>query len=201
MKLTVITLPEMVAGEENAINRLFESGLELLHLRKPKAGVGELSALIEGINPEFRSRITLHDNFELAERFDIGGLHLNSRNRNIPCGFKGRISASCHSLAEVCDKKGKCDYVFLSPIFDSISKEGYDSNFTDIELSKASMNGTIDEKVFALGGIGFDKVLKLKDFSFGGIAVLGGLWSDFAVNADVNEVLFRYKQFSLLCTD
>lgn len=201
MKLVVITLPDMVTGEENAINSLFESGLELLHLRKPKTCIEEVSSLIESIKPEFRRRITLHDNFELLERFDIGGLHINSRNRNVPCGFKGRISASCHSLSEVCDKKEKCDYVFLSPIFDSISKEGYDSNFTEQELSKASQEGIIDEKVYALGGIGLGEVLKLKEFPFGGIAVLGGLWKDFAFKTDVNEVLLRYKQFAQLCSD
>ena len=53
---------------------------------------------------------------------------------------------SCHSLEEVAKYKATCDYVFLSPIYDSISKEGYPSAYTTDSLQKARQAGIIDAK-------------------------------------------------------
>lgn len=50
------------------------------------------------------------------------------------------------------------DYLFLSPIFDSISKRGYLSQFSFESLQNAAKEGLIDGKVFALGGVTQAKV-------------------------------------------
>ena len=76
---------------------------------------------------------------------------------------------SCHSLEEVCQYKNHMDYVFLSPVFDSISKQGYRAAFSIETLEQA--RGIIDEKVFALGGVTLDKITILEQLHFGGIAV------------------------------
>ena len=68
------------------------------------------------------------------------------------------------------------DYVFLSPIFDSISKRGYRSQFSLTELQKAAAEGIIDSKVVALGGITKDKLPLLQSLHFGGAAMLGAIW-------------------------
>ena len=71
--------------------------------------------------------------------------------------------------------KNDYDYVFLSPIFDSISKVGYNSAFTEDMLRDASVKGIIDEKVVALGGVTFEKISYLKELNFGGAAMMGVL--------------------------
>ena len=63
------TLPD----EECIVNRLFESGLHLLHLRKPGADRDTLERYIRGIRPRFRERVILHDHFELAEEYGLRG--------------------------------------------------------------------------------------------------------------------------------
>ena len=76
----------------------------------------------------------------MAKEFQIGGVHLNKRNNYAipPFGpMRVRISVSCHSIEEVKEWKPKCDYVFLSPIYNSISKEGYEAKFSKEELRKA----------------------------------------------------------------
>lgn len=177
MKLIVITTPEFMNGEETVINRLFEAGLESLHLRKPESGENEMRSFIEKINPEFYDRITLHEHFRLADLYGIGGIHLNRRNHDIPSGYKGRISESCHSIDEIKAKKGQRDYLFLSPIYDSISKKGYESGFTKEKLTEALKNGIIDNSVIALGGVTSENIHELKELGFGGAAVLGYLWN------------------------
>lgn len=63
--------------------------------------------------------------------------------------------------------------MFLSPIFDSVSKQGYTSAFTDNVLKQASKDGIIDNKVVALGGVTPDKINYLRQLNFGGAAMLG----------------------------
>lgn len=111
------------------IELLFAEGMSRLHLRKPDCKRDELEGLLDNISPAYYDRIVLHDWFTLAEERALGGVHLNKRNPEAPPLYKGSISRSCHSLEEIIEYKPVCDYVFLSPIFQSISKEGYGSGF------------------------------------------------------------------------
>ena len=56
------------------------------------------------------------------------GIHLNARNPKEPHDYAGHVSCSCHSVEEVKNKKHFYDYVFMSPIYDSISKVNYYSH-------------------------------------------------------------------------
>ena len=91
----------------------------------------------------------------------------------MPDGYTGHVSRSCHSLEEVRLWKPSCDYVFLSPIFDSVSKEGYCSAFSPEVLGRACSEGVIDGKVIALGGVTPERTGVLRSFGFGGAAMLG----------------------------
>ena len=70
-----------------------------------------------------------------------------------------------------------CDYVFLSPIFDSISNQGYGKAFTSEELQNAKNQGLIGERTYALGGVELSRLPALRALGFGGAAVLGALWN------------------------
>lgn len=172
----VITLPTFFQGEGTRINQLFEEGIYRLHLRKPNSTIKDMERLIQDIHPKYYPQISLHDHFELAIIYHLGGIHLNRRHSMIPEGFTGLISQSCHSLEEVLAVKATRDYVFLSPIFDSISKKGYPSQFSHSQLVEASLTGVIDNKVFALGGINEQTILELHDTHFGGVVMLGAVW-------------------------
>lgn len=140
MKWIVITMPEFIRNEANYIEQLFESGIDLLHLRKPEANLEDYEKLIKKIDTKWYQQIVIHDHFELCEKYHLHGIHLNKRNSEIPKDFKGSISRSCHNFQEVMTALGTpnkkdtkenapaiksiYDYVFLSPIFDSISKKG-----------------------------------------------------------------------------
>lgn len=172
----VITLPEFFAGEADAIVRLFQSGLERLHLRKPEATEAEYRELLRQIPSCYHSRIVLHDHFSLLDEFSLCGVHLNRRNPVAPEGWTGHVSCSCHSLEEVRQRKPQCDYVSLSPIYDSISKQGYGSAFSRDELLAAREAGVIDGQVMALGGISHDRLAEVEELGFGGGMVLGDAW-------------------------
>lgn len=169
----VITSPSFIPDEASFLHRLFVHGVDIVHLRKPGATAEECARLLDDLTSDDRRRIVIHDFFELAEPYGLKGIHLNARRSTVPDGYEGHVSRSCHSLEEVKRYKDVCDYVFLSPIFDSVSKQGYASAFTDATLRQASCDGIIDHKVVALGGVTPDKIDYLQQLNFGGAAMLG----------------------------
>ena len=177
MRIIAITLPHFFSGEASAINALFASGsINLLHLRKPGSPVDDCRHLLDAVAQEWLPRIVVNDHFSLCREYGLHGVHLNRRNPTPPVDHRGSLSCSCHSLQEVVERKPQMDYVFLSPIYDSISKQGYRSAFTDTELRQATAEGIIDGKVVALGGVTRERISQLEEYGFGGAAMLGDVW-------------------------
>ena len=166
MKWITITSPEFLSGETTFISKLFSQGLDLLHLRKPEASLEAYKQLLLQIPEQWHSRIVLHEHFELAEEYKLHGIHLNRRCSVAPNAFHGSISCSCHTIEEVITQKESKDYVFLSPIFDSISKVGYHAAFSPTLLKQAAVENVIDEKVIALGGITAKNIPLVKEWHF-----------------------------------
>lgn len=121
MRIIVITDTSFAASEAESIRILLSEGVDRVHLRKPQSAEADMRRLIEALPPELYPRLTLQDHLHLAGEYGIGGVHLNARNPEIPAGFGGLISRSCHSFGEIASHPTE-DYLFLSPIFDSISK-------------------------------------------------------------------------------
>ena len=200
MKLILITPPTYFVEENKIITDLFEEGLDFLHLRKPDTAPMFAERLLTLIPEHYHKRIVVHGHFYLKEEYRLKGIHLNSRNPNLPDGYKGHISCSCHSLEEVKSRKKQCDYVFLSPVFDSISKKNYHANYTPEEIRKAHKAGIIDKKVIALGGIDIDNITEVKNYGFGGAAIMGALWDRFDARSDrdYKQLIERFKKLKKL---
>lgn len=177
MRIVVITAPCPVEGEGRIIRTLLEEGVWRLHLRRPLSSESGMRRLVESLPAELYPLLSIHDHGPLAVEYGLGGVHLNSRTREVPAGFAGTVSRSCHSLAEV-KAATREDYLFLSPVFDSISKHGYGAGFTPDELRQAAAEGIVGRRVFALGGVTPKRLPLLRDLGFGGAALLGAVWND-----------------------
>lgn len=161
-------------NEAARITSYLEKGeLDLFHIRKPDWTREEMAALIGLIPEHLHPRLKIHDHFSLLRDFNLGGVHLNSRNPVPPAGARS-VSISIHSLEELLALCGTCyDYVTLSPIFDSISKPGYKSPFPeDLSVLKPLLEG---KNVVALGGVTSEKFRELEGAGFIGGAMMGGL--------------------------
>jgi len=194
MKLIVITTECFFEEEAGAVNMLFYNGLELMHLRKPNESEADTADFIEQIHPQYHDRIVLHDHFSLTDRFHLKGIHLNRRNLVAPENFQGTKSLSCHTIMELLENSDKMDYLFFSPVFDSISKRNYMSDFREPVLYELRDKGVIHKKVIALGGVNATNMHKVKNYGFGGAAVLGGVWGDFPKQQDTEKLLTRFKE-------
>ena len=134
--LIVITLPYFIEREaERIVQRL--ANVDLIHLRKPESTSDEMERLIREIPKDYHKRLVLHDHHHLAVKYGLYGVHLNSRNPLPLEGWKGSVSRSCHSFEELKEWKDRCNYLSLSPIYDSISKQGYNSAFSREQIEKA----------------------------------------------------------------
>ncbi len=175
MRLIAISSENHLVDENLLIEAALDSGIDYLHIRKPKSTKEQIRELLLSIDKGYYSRLVLHDHFSLVAEFPLGGLHLNQRNSAVPDGFSGRLSRSCHSFKEL-EENAELEYCTLSPIFDSISKKGYRSNFSMDELKQARLDGTVNERVIALGGVTVDNIPQIISLGFGGVALLSYLW-------------------------
>jgi len=195
MKLIVLTTPHFFVEEHIIINALFEEGLDTLHLRKPNSEPIYSERLLRLIDKRWLKRIVVHDHFYLKEEFGLKGIHLNQRNPVPPLDYKGHLSRTCHTMEEVQLWKKTCNYVFLSPIFDSISNKEHQAAFTQAELEAAKKSSVINSKVIALGGITTRRIRKVKELGFGGVGVMGDLWQHFDSHASTSfaEIIKEFK--------
>lgn len=191
----VITLPDRYQNEAEAIGALIAAGAEIIHLRKPGSGDGEVASLLATLaEVGIMDHITLHYNLALAEEFGTGGVHVREEElKRADNHF--RKSASCHSWDEVKKLTGKADYVFLSPLFDSISKAGYHAAFDEEEL-----HVRLKEKgrpaVVGLGGITSGNISAVRGYGFDGAACIGGVWAIGEGGIDIPKSVANYLEIT-----
>ena len=114
--------------------------------------------------PEEKARV------KIDEKLSKAGWYIVDRDEYVP--------QTTSAIREALTQGNKeSDYLFLSPIFDSISKMRYRSAFSHEELQRAADTGIIDNRVVALGGVTYDKIAYLESLHFGGVAMSGALWT------------------------
>ncbi|HEY4800864.1 MAG TPA: thiamine phosphate synthase [Bacteroidia bacterium] len=143
MKLIIISNPTNLADEIKLVSELFENGMALFQINKPDFSEKELENYSLQLPDKYKSKTFLHSDF-----------------------------LKFHSLEELENHKLKYDLAFLSPVFDSISKKGYKSNFNLSEM-KEKIKG---KNIIALGGIDEDKLEICRQLGFAGVAVCGAIW-------------------------
>jgi thiamine-phosphate pyrophosphorylase len=139
------------------ITRLFEMGLDRFHV---KEDLNELKVFLEGMDKKYLDQISYHGDGRMMQVESHGKFDFSK-------------SESCHAIVEVL--KSDKEYCFLSPIYDSISKKGYQSSFDFKELNEG-LRFTRKANVFALGGITNDNLQEAIQLGFDGVAIKGFLW-------------------------
>jgi thiamine-phosphate pyrophosphorylase len=170
--IILISNPAPLKDEHEIIRQIFDERLDVFHLRKKEYPESDLRTFIENIPEEHWEKIVLHSHYHLAAEYGLKGIHVSNT-------FKGEmpgatLSVSFHSLEEIQKSELPFDYGFLSPVFDSISKEGYQSSFNFDEVRQFLNNRK--ERIIALGGINEDRIEIVREMGFSGIALLGAVW-------------------------
>jgi thiamine-phosphate pyrophosphorylase len=179
--MLVLIAPEQdISNELILLNQLFEAGLDCFHLRKPAKTCEEYCAYIDQIDLKYHTRIVLHSFHELINRYSLKGIHFREQER-IAClavpseYFRGlsmcgkTISSSFHEPEDITKCDFEFDYHLLSPIFNSISKQGYQGREFDVTQ--------INKFIVGMGGVSMINLEKFTKLGFKGVGVLGGIWN------------------------
>ena len=181
MEKILLTHPHEIPGELELVAQFSEWGLGRLHVRKPKFEEGQMRLFLEELIKVPDLDLVLHSHYDLALEYPVTGIHLTGRSRE---EFQQRneswkwehliVSTGFHDIGQVLDPGFRYQYVFLSPVFPSISKPGYSANFNKETLLE--MNRDSQMPVFALGGIDAETIQEAEAMGFSGAGILGGVW-------------------------
>ena len=188
--MIIVIAPENdVPNEIEILNQLFQEGLEYYHLRKPNKDSKAHCDYLNKIDKQYHNRIVVHYHHELINDFNLKGIHFQEQKRIDNIDNPGRyfknlnlfgktISSSFHEPKDLEDSYFEFDYHLLSPVFSSISKEGYNGRGFDV-------NG-IDKIIVGMGGVSVDNLADFDTLGFNGVGVLGGIW-----NSDTPVAVFK----------
>lgn len=139
--------------------------------------------------------MVLHQDHLLAEIFPVKGIHLKENFRSkekeltkYVQKYKSKgftVSSSFHERANLKNETSHFDYVFLSPVFNSVSKKQYEGRAFNVEK--------LPQKVIALGGIQANRIAKTKEMGYAGVAVFGAVWLAENRNKVFTEIHNEYR--------
>ncbi|AWG20408.1 thiamine phosphate synthase [Flavobacterium faecale] len=181
--MIIISNPVAVPNEIVTIHALFEAGMQLFHIRKPDFSEEEMNVFIAAIGLEYHSKLVLHSHHHIADSHSIKRIHFPEKLRSETTStelraYKSRgftLSTSTHNIEDFNLLDSNFDYAFLSPVFESISKENYNPKGNLFEEIKNRSN--FNTQLIGLGGIEFSNIEKTLEAGFNDVALLGTIWT------------------------
>ncbi len=165
-------------GEYDTMDWLLEQGVDRYHVRRPEATFDQVKNCLNRVRKEFRNKTSVHSHHNLKETYAPCGIH-HTTNSEFDPTFDGTQSKSFHSIEEIKNNQHPYSFGFLSPIFPSISKAGYQADFDEKELQQ--LNEETPFPLYALGGISHETALKAKQLGFAGVVLFGTIWEEIRV--------------------
>jgi len=199
MKRIIFSYPTPIENELEKVHELLtDNDIDFFHLRKTDFDYNQMKGYLTQIDENLHFKIVIHSHYNLIKDFDLAGINLNKKalceladvdevdkcfiqplvlnNRRIEVNREqpNMVTYSAHSVDEINKLSFDTEYVFLSPVYDSISKEGYVSNF-DLKNLESELQ-VMKTKVIALGGVTLLHIDDLMTVGFDGYARLGDFW-------------------------
>jgi len=205
MKLLLISTSNTLEGEHILLRKMFDAGLETLHVRKPKLSTEALKKYLEGFSEEYHKKIIIHTHHNLLWDFNLKGIHLTKSHKKHPYKMwaqhqlfklrrKGIIrTTSCSSLSSLAESYAEFEYIMLSPIFAGTQ-----------EHRPTFSRGTLDtimtkfpKKVIARGGANVNSIEKAREIGFSGVAFHNAIWHHQDPVQAFEDIMNRYKELGL----
>lgn len=207
MKLIVISSSSAIENEAQIVTSLFEAGLETFHLRKHKLSTKKTKEFIQQIPAHFHNRIVIHSHHNLARKFNLKGIHLTKshKKRKFQTWLTLKliklknpemiITTSYSSIGQLLETSTyDYSYVFLSPIFDSLSSK-FQGGFTEHSLRSAIQKSKL--KIVARGGVDASAIEKAHAIGFEGLAFYSGIWRKKEPLKELNTVVEKFQELKI----
>lgn len=204
MKLVVITTSKKTDTEINAIIKMFEAGLDTLHVRKNRFSTKELDEYINEIPAHFHNRIVIHSHHKLALKYNLKGFHFT--DTHLKKKFKlwwntkliyirkpSLLKTISFKHIDDCYLKDnlKTNYCFLGTMFHNITGDLYSGFYPETIEAVIKKSG---RQIYARGGVNINSVELAYKLGFHGVALYGYLWKH-------EKPFERYIEFVRYCKE
>lgn len=176
----VLFTPNDGSWDAKAVRRLFDAGLARLHVQYRRDWQQHnYEQFLRSLPEAYWPRLVLEDQPDLVLARKLGGFQMHPGER-VPRRWPkhGVLAAKCHSYDELQQCEKHCRYVFLTPIFESVSKKDHRPRRTlreyEVILQRWKAEG--GAPVFALGGITPRNIAQVRTMGFDGAAFIGSVW-------------------------
>ncbi|MGH9246066.1 MAG: thiamine phosphate synthase [Acidimicrobiales bacterium] len=161
------------------VRRAVEAGARTVILREKDLRVSERAVLAGELRRRVLGgvggRLLVASDASLARKIGAAGVHLATSDE-LPIRHRRTflIGRSCHDVREVEEAaEAGCDYVTVSPVFETSSKPGYAPVLGIDGLERVSARAAVP--VYALGGVGPGRVVDCLKAGASGVAVMGAV--------------------------
>lgn len=175
--MRIVTLPGFVRNEEALIRQFLAYPDVIVHIRKPRLESKETRRLVDCFTTVEKKQLVLHSCQDLCQEWGLDRVHYPSSVRDEGLAALGLdnstyLSTSTHSWVEFNTLDNRYHAAFISPVFSSISKAGYQKNEQLYQIDKRTNFSTA---LIALGGISKENIHSLKS-GFDDAALCGAIW-------------------------
>lgn len=211
--MIILIAPENdIPNEIEILHQLFQEGLEYYHFRKPHKNYQEHCEYLNQIDKQYHNRIVVHYFHELVNEYSLKGIHFQEAKRRdvLSTEYKVQstktflqhyakslntqysvlstksISSSFHEPEELENCTFEFDYHLLSPVFSSISKQGYNGRGFDVNH--------IEKTIIGMGGVTTENLAEFDKLGFKGVGVLGGIWNSENPVEDFKKMNNHFEQ-------
>ncbi|MCD6068877.1 MAG: thiamine monophosphate synthase [Bacteroidetes bacterium] len=207
MKIVLLSKTRFDETEVAVVTSLFENGLDTYHLRKPKLSTRQVKQILDTFPKQFHSRIIIHSHHQLARKYNLKGVHYTRTHlrrsfknwwRKITLGIsksdliKTSSSTKLSSLYD--DNEIEFDYVFLSPVFDSLTGK-FQSGFYEDGI-RAAINKS-GKNIVARGGVDIRRLEKIKEIGFYGMALGSCIWESKEPLEEYLKIVSRCRELNI----
>lgn len=174
----IIISPDTITPQHiELIHAIPWSDALLYHLRLPSAAKDDIAHILEDIDKHLYPFIVLHYHKETALKAGIRRIHISTdKKKEISIPDTDLIlSVSTHHVDEFNSLDADIAYAFISPVYPSISKEGYQAT-AEFKIHNIQHRSNFNSKMIALGGITEYNISELKALGYDDVALCGYIW-------------------------
>ncbi|KGE13128.1 thiamine phosphate synthase [Sphingobacterium deserti] len=194
--MRIITSPHPQNQEISILRQLLAWPGVYVHVRKPALSETDYIKFLCAFSVEERAKLIAHQAHFRAMECGLSRLHFSTSMREtaaIPdTANKKYISTSTHGWIEFNGLPCLYDAAFVSPLFPSISKQGYG------EQNRIALIGrrNLASEAIALGGISSTRLATMSAHNFDDFAVCGAIWEAQDPIGEARSCLKLSKQFT-----